>query len=262
MQGRWSGAHLYSCPQGKPYIQPWFPENLTPRVVPPFVAVQLLSCVCFFATLWTVACQVPLSSTISQSLLRFRTIASVMVSNHLILCGLLLLLPSVFPSIRVFSNRLACRIRWPKYWNFSSSPSNKHSELISFKIDWFDLLAIQGTLKCLTQHHDLKASILQHSAFFTVQLSHSYLCVRVCVCVCVCVCVLVAQLCLTLCNPTDYSPPGFSVHGILQARILEWIAIPFSKRTSHLRDQTLVSLITGRFFTVWATGKSVSITDY
>ena len=121
-----------------------------------------------------------------------------MASNHLILCRPLLLLPSVFPSIRVFSNRLACRIRWPKYWNFSSSPSNKHSELISFKIDWFDLLAIQGMLKSLTQRHDLKASILQHSAFFTVQLSHPYLCV--------CVCVLVAQLCLTLCNTTDYSP--------------------------------------------------------
>ena len=113
----------------------------------------------------------------------------------------------------------------------------------------------------------LPNTMIWRHRFFSIQPSllsnsHIHTCVYVCVCVCVCVCVLVAQLCLTLCNPTDYSPPGFSVHGILQARILEWIAIPFSKRTSHLRDQTLVSLITGRFFTVWATGKSVSITDY
>ena len=104
-------------------------------------------------------------------------IGSVMPSNHLILCCPLLLLPSIFLSIRVFSNELALHIRWPKYWNFSFSisPSNEYSGLISFTIDWFDLLAVQGTLKSLLQHHNSKASILQHSAFLTVQLSHLYM---------------------------------------------------------------------------------------
>ena len=124
-------------------------------------------------TLWTIACQASLSFIISWSLLKFMSIESVMPSNHLILCHLLLLLPSVFPNIRVFSNELALCIRWPKYWSFSSSisPSNEYSGLISLRIDWFDLLAVQGTLKSLLQHHSLKASILQRSAFM-VQLSH------------------------------------------------------------------------------------------
>ena len=105
------------------------------------------------------------------------SIQSVMPSNHLILCRPLLLLPSIFPSIRVFSNESALRIRWPKYWSFSFyiSPSNEHPGLISFKMDWSDLLAVQGTLKSLLQHHSSKASILQHSAFFIVQLSHPYI---------------------------------------------------------------------------------------
>ena len=100
-----------------------------------------------------------------------------MPSNHFILCCPLLFLPEVFPSIRVFSNESALHIRWPKYWsfNFSISPSNKYSELISFRIDWFDLLAVQGTLKSLLQHHSLKASVLQHSAFFMVQVSHPFM---------------------------------------------------------------------------------------
>ena len=125
---------------------------------------------------WTAAHQASLSFTISWSLLRFMSIESVMPSNHRILCHPLLLLPSIFPSIRVFSNDSALLIRWPKYWSFSFSisPSNEYSGLISFRIDWFDLLAVQGTLKSLLQHHILKASILQHSAFFTVQLSHPY----------------------------------------------------------------------------------------
>ena len=115
-----------------------------------------------------------LSCTISQSLLRFMSIESVMPSNHLILCCPLLLLPSVFPRIRVFSDESALLIRWQKYWNFnfSISPYNEYSELISFRIDWFDLLAVQGTLKSLLQHHSLKASLLQCSAFFKVPLSH------------------------------------------------------------------------------------------
>ena len=128
-------------------------------------------------TPWTGACQVPLSSTISWSLLKFKYSEPVTLSNHLVLCCPLLLLPSVFPSIRVFYSESALHIRWPKYWSFSFSisPSNEYSELISFSIEWFDLLAVQGTLKSLLQHHSSKASILQHSAFFVVQLSHSYM---------------------------------------------------------------------------------------
>ena len=140
------------------------------------VFVKSLSHVQLFTTSLTVACQAPLSYTVSQNLLRFVSVESVILSNHLSLCHLLLLLPSIFPSIRVFSNKSVLRIRWPKYWSFSFSisPSSEYSGLISFMIDWFDLLAIQGTLKSLI-HHNLKASVLQHSAFFMVQLSHPYM---------------------------------------------------------------------------------------
>ena len=128
-------------------------------------------------TLWTAECQPSLSITNSQSLLKLMSIESVMPSNHLILCWPLLLPPSIFSSIRVCSCESVLHIRWPKYWsyNFSISPSNEYSGLISFRIDWFDLLAVQGTLKSLLQHHSSKASILQHSAFFMVQLSHLYM---------------------------------------------------------------------------------------
>ena len=123
-------------------------------------------------------CQASLSFTISQSLLKLMSMESVMPSNHLILCHPLLLLPLIFPSIRVFSRELALHIRWPKYWgfSFSISPSNEHSGLISFRMDWFDLLDVQGTLKSLLQHHSLKASIFRHSAFSVVQLPsvHDY----------------------------------------------------------------------------------------
>ena len=127
-------------------------------------------------TPWTSAYQASLSITNSWSLLKLMSIESVMPSNHLILCYPLLLLPSIFPTIRVFSNESVLPIRWLKYWSFSFSisPSNEHSGLISFRMDWLDLLAVQGTLKSL-QHHTSKASILRHSAFFTVQLSHSYM---------------------------------------------------------------------------------------
>ena len=140
-------------------------------------SVQLLSCVCFFAIPWTAAHQDSLSITNSQSLLKFMSIESVMPSNHLILCCPLLLLPSIFLSIRVFSIESVLCIRWPKYWSFSFSisPSNEYSGLISFRMDCLDLFALQGTLKNLHQHHSSKASILRHSAFFIVQLSHSYL---------------------------------------------------------------------------------------
>ena len=138
--------------------------------------VQSLSRVRLFVTPWTAACQASLSFIISQSLLKFMSIESVMPSNHLILCHPLLLLPSIFSSIRVFSNGSVLHIRWPKYltFAFSISPSNEYLRLISFRIDWFDLLAVQGTLKSFLQHHILKTSILWHSAFFMVQLSHPY----------------------------------------------------------------------------------------
>jgi len=127
-------------------------------------------------TPWTVAHQASLSITNSWNLLKPMSIESVMPSNYFILCHPLLLLPSVFTSIRVFSSESVLPIRWPKYWSFSFSisPSNEHSGLISFRMDWLDLLAVQGTLKCLVQHHNSKASILWHSAFFTVQLSHQF----------------------------------------------------------------------------------------
>ena len=125
----------------------------------------------------TAAGQASLSITNSQSLLKLMSIESVIPSNLLILCHPLLLLPSIFPSIRVFSNESVLHIRWPKYWSFSFSisPSKEYSGLISFRMNWFDLLAVQGTLKSLLQHHSSKASILQRSAFFTVQLSHPYM---------------------------------------------------------------------------------------
>ena len=142
-----------------------------------FSSVQSFSRVWLFAKPWTAARQAPLSNTNPRSLLKPMCIASVMPSNHLILCRSLLLLPSIFPSIRVFSNDLVLHIRWPKYWSFSYSisPSNEYSGLISLRIDWFDLLAVWGTLKSLLQHHNLKASLLWCSAFSMVQLWHPYM---------------------------------------------------------------------------------------
>ena len=142
-----------------------------------FSSVQLLSHIRLFATPWTAARQVSLSVTNPQSLPKLMSIESVMASNHLILCHPLLLLPSIFPRIRVFPNESVLCIRWPKYWHFSFniSPSDEHSGLISFRMNWLDLLAVQGTLKSLFQHHSSKASILQCSAFFTVRLSHPYM---------------------------------------------------------------------------------------
>ena len=123
----------------------------------------------------TAARQVSLFFIISWSLFKLMSVESAIPSNHLVFCHPLLLLPSIFPSIRVFSNELALCIRWPKYWSFSNSPSNEYSRLSSFIIDWFDLLAVQGTLKSLPQYHSSKASIFQCSAFFMVQLSHPYM---------------------------------------------------------------------------------------
>ena len=155
-----------------------------------------------------------------RSSVKLTSIESVMPSSHLILCRPLFLLPPIPPSIRVFSNESALRMRWPKYWSFSLSisPSKEHIGLISFRMDWLDLLAIQGTLTCVKESESE-----------------------------------VAQSCPTLCDPMDCSLPGFSVHGILQARILEWVATVFSRRSSRSRDWTRVSRIVGRRFTVWPT---------
>ena len=142
----------------------------------PFSSVQLLSRVWLFATPWITACQASLSITNSWSSLRLMSIESVRPFSHLILCGPLLLLPPIPPSIRVFSNESTLRMRWPTYWSFSFSiiPSKEIPGLI-FRMDWLDLHAVQGTLKSLLQHHSSKTSILRHSAFFTVQLSHPYM---------------------------------------------------------------------------------------
>ena len=140
-------------------------------------SVQLLSRARLFVTRWITARQTSLSITNSRSLLKLMSIESVMPSCHLILCRPLLLLPPIPPSIRVFSNESTSHMRWPKFWSFSFSisPSNEHPGLISFRMDWLDLLAVQGTFKSLLQRHGSKASILRHSAFFTVQFSHPYM---------------------------------------------------------------------------------------
>ena len=142
-----------------------------------FSSVQLLSRVKLFVTPWTTACQAALFINQTRGLPKIMSIKSVMPSNHLILCRPLPLLPSIFPSNRVFLNESVLQMRWPKYWNFSFSisPSNENPGLISFRIDWLDLIAVQGTLKSLLQHNSSKASILQCPAFFIVQLSHPYM---------------------------------------------------------------------------------------
>ena len=151
--------HTFSC------------RSTTEQTSVQLISVQSLGCVQLFATRWTAAHQTSLSITNSRSLLKLMSIELVMPSNHLILCHPFLLLPSIFPNIRVFSNESALRIRWPKYWSFSFSisPSNEYSGLISFRMDWLDLLAVQGTLKSHLQHHSSKASILWCSDFFMVQ---------------------------------------------------------------------------------------------
>ena len=155
----------------------FYEENGIRHILKFFISsVQLLSCVQLFATPWTTACQAFLPITNSQSSHKPMSTKSVMPSNHLILCRPLLLLPSIFPSIRVFSSESALLMRWPKYWScsFNISPSSEHPGLISFRMDWLDLLAVQGTLKSL-QHHSSKASIIRCSAFFIVQISHPHM---------------------------------------------------------------------------------------
>ena len=205
-------------------------------------------------TLWTTACQAAPSITSSQSLLKLMSIESVKPSNHLILCRPLLLLPAIFPSIRVFSNESVLHIRWPMYWSFSFniSPFNEHPGLISFRMDRLDLLAVQGTLKSLPQHHSAKASILLHSAFFIVQLSHPYMTRGKTIGLTRRIFVgkvtpllfnMLSRLVITFFSRTTV------VHGILYARILEGVAFPFSRGSSQPRDQSQVSHIAGGFFT-------------
>ena len=208
--------------------------------------LQLLSCVGLFVTPWTTACRAPLSATISWNLLKFMSIELVMLSNHLMPSPSPL--PFIFPSIRVFPSESALLIRWPKHWNFSISPSNEYSGLISFRIYWFDLLAIQGTLKEFSpapQFKGFNSSVLSllygptltsiHDCWKNHSFDYSIL-----VCCLFVLAILprrkhlfiswlqspwvkVAQLCLTLCDPMDYT-----VHGIFQARILQWVDFPFS----------------------------------
>ena len=178
MESKWC-AHLLSAVQKK--SKPFPKEDNTIQCYYNFIcsisSVQSFRHIQPFATPWITARQASLSITNSQSSLRLTSIESVMPSSHLILCCLLLLLPPIPPSIRVFSNESTLCMRWPKYWSFSFSisPSNEHPGLVSFRMDWLDLLAVQGTLKSLLQHHSSKASILQRSAFFTIQLSHPYM---------------------------------------------------------------------------------------
>ena len=177
--GRWEGS---SKRRGYMYTYGWFMltfdrkrQNSVKQLS--FSSVQLLSRVRLFATPWTAARQASLSITNSWSPPKPMSTESVMPSNHVILCHPLLLLPSIFPIIRVFSNESVLHIMWPKYWSFSLniSSSNQQPGLVSFRMDWLDLLAVQGTFKSLLQHHSSKASILRHSAFFTVQLSYPYM---------------------------------------------------------------------------------------
>ena len=161
-------------------VQLLHPQMTTEKTIAltQFSSVQSFSCVWLFVTPWTAAHQASLSVTNSQSLLKLMSIESVTPSNHLILCHPLFFPPSIFPSIRVISNESVLHIRWPKYWsiNFNISPFKEYSGLISFRMDWLDLLAVQGTLKSLLQHQSSKASILRCSAFFMVQLSiHTWL---------------------------------------------------------------------------------------
>ena len=151
----------------------WAVPIISHEILSTIPDVQLLSCAQLFVTPWTAACKTSLSFTISQSLLKLTFTESVVPFKHLFPCCPLLLLLSIFPSIRVFSRGSALHIRYPKYWSFSISPSNEYSGLITFRIDWFDLLTVQGILKSLVQHLSWKASVLQSSAFFMVQLSHN-----------------------------------------------------------------------------------------
>ena len=210
-----------------------------------FSSVQLLSRVRLFATPWIAAHQASLSITNSRSSLKLTSIESVMPSSHLILCRPLLLLPPIPLSIRVFSNESTLRMRGPKYWSFSFSiiPYKEHWGLVSFRMDWLDLLVVQETLKSLLQHHSSKASVLWRSAFFTVQISHLYMTTGKNIALTRRTFVgkvisllfnMLSRLVITVLPRSkhpiqlfvtlDYSLPGSSVHGILQARILEWIS--------------------------------------
>ena len=222
-------------------------------------SLQALSRVQTFATPWTAARPASLSINNSRSLSKLMPVESVMPSNHLIICHPLFLLPSILPSIRVFSSKSVLCIRWPKYWNFSFniSPSNEHSGLLSFRMDWFVFLLVQGTLKSFLQHHSSKASILWCSTFFIAQLSHPYMTTGKTIAltrwtffskVMSLLFNMLSRLVIAFLPRSKYT-----VHGILQARILEWVTISFSRESSQPRSQTQVSGIAGWFFTSWFT---------
>ena len=222
-------------------------------------SLQSLSRVQSFATPWTAARPASLSINNSRSLSKLTPVESVMPSNHLIICHPLFLLPSILPSIRVFSSKSVLCIRWPKYWNFSFniSPSNEHSGLLSFRMDWFVFLLVQGTLKSFLQHHSSKASILWCSTFFIAQLSHPYMTTGKTIAltrwtffskVMSLLFNMLSRLVIAFLPRSKYT-----VHGILQARILEWVTISFSRESSQPRSQTQVSGIAGWFFISWFT---------
>ena len=255
-----------------------------------FSSAQWLSHVRLFAAPWTAASQACLSITNSRSLPKLKPIESVMPSNQLILCHTLLLLPSIFPNIRAFSNESVLCIRGPKYWSFSFniSLSNEHPGLISFRMDWLDFLAVQGTLKSLLQHHSSKASILLCSVFFIVQLSHPYMTTGKTIVmtrwtfdkVIILHFNMLSSLVITFLPRTKhltaswkrkiyiyffpswyqlclFATPWTVAHqallslGILQVRILEWVAMPSSRGSSQPRNWTQVSCMAGWLFTVW-----------
>ena len=227
-----------SCPFLLQYLTPCRYKNALCFIRAASVQFSLVTESCqLLATTWTTACQTSLSITKSWSLLELMSIESLMSSNHLILCRPLLLLPSIFPSIRVFSSESVLHIRWPKYLNFSFSisPFNEYSGLISFRMDWLCVLAVQGTLKSLLQLHSSKTSILWCSALprgiFTHGLQWKQCLNHWTAKESLCSCVRV-QSCLTLCNPLHCRPPDSSVHGIFQARILEWAVISSSEGSS------------------------------
>ena len=225
-----------------------------------FSSVQSLSRVQLFVTPWTAPHQASLSISNFQSLLKLMSIESVMPYNYLMLCCPLLLPRSIFLSIKVFSNKSPLCSRWPTYWSFSFniSPSNGYLGLIFIRMDWLELIAVQGILKNLLQHHSSKASILQHSPFFIVQLSHPYMTTGKTIALtrqtfvgkvmsllfnmlfaAAAAAAKSLQSCLTLCDLMDSSLPGSSVHRILQARVLEWVAMSFSndQPRQHIKKQ-------------------------
>ena len=240
---------LLNCGAGEDLRVPWTARRSNQSILQEisFSSVQLLSRIWLSVTPWTTAHQASLSITNCRSPPKPMSVESVMPSNPLVLCHPLLLLPSIFPSISLFQ-WVSSSHQVATYWSFSFniSPSNEHPGLISFRMDWLNLLSVQGTCKSLLQHPSSKASILRCSAFFIVQLSHLYTTTQKIMALhmdYICVRAKLLQLCPALCGPMHCSPPGSSVLGILQERVLEWAAVPSSRGSSKPWDETLISLL-------------------